>query len=100
MNEHIEYFKRWSNCYLMWSHSNMDRIARETVAKHKKEMMKERKQNSPYMKQMRELFSASNEYFNKIANELIKDVFYYDGSYWQKTGVIGSTLKIKLPSDS
>lgn len=25
-NEHIEYFKRYSSCYLMWVNSNFDRI--------------------------------------------------------------------------
>ena len=35
MYEEIEYFKRFAKCYLMWSHSNMDRIVRDAIRKDK-----------------------------------------------------------------
>lgn len=50
MNEHVEYFKRWSECYLMWSHSNMDRIVRETVKRHKDAIKQEKVDNSDFAK--------------------------------------------------
>lgn len=97
MNEHIEHYKRWSKTYLMWSHSNMDRIARETVAKHKKEMLEERRNNSPYMIQMRDLFKQSNLYFNKMAADLMKENILLSGTKWTNSLKVGQALRIKLP---
>jgi hypothetical protein len=76
----------------------MDRIVRETVAKHKKEMKEERRNNSPYMIQMRDLFKLSNEYFKKMVVDITRDDVFVSGTKWTNDLKVGQTLKIKLPS--
>lgn len=93
MNEHIEYFNRWQSTYLMWAYSNFDRIVAETVNKHKEEMKKEKFDNSDFAKFSRLLFQQSNSYFEKMANELMKDNVFVSGTNWTK----GHVVKIKFP---
>lgn len=78
-NEHIEYFKRFANCYLKWSHSNFDRIVREII-KNDVQMENERKQkiriktlmvNMPQYKPMEEFdfdFERDVKFGVKILN--------------------------------
>lgn len=102
-NEHIEYFKRYSSCYLMWVNSNFDRIASDAVKRQemiKAEQDKFKRNNTPSMIKLREMFRVTNEMAKKW---LIKDARYNEaifGPEWPTTMHVGTTLKIRLPDGS
>lgn len=101
MNEHIEYFKRFAACYLMYSHSDMDRIVAETVKKHDRPFPSY-KEMFPSPPTTLAMFAGitkraiegwryrPNLFLNAIHNQLPGD----------KDIKIGTTqLRIRLPSD-
>lgn len=99
-NEHIEYFKRFSSCYLMWANSNFDRIVSDTVRKHKEILKEEFKCSNPseLEKYSQMLFQANRWYVDKIAAELLVDCEFMGGSTWMtdRDGNV-TPLRIKLP---
>lgn len=62
MNEHIEYFKRFANCYLKWSHSNFDRIVKDAIKRQELVRLEEivAKERLKY-KPIIDMFKATNE---------------------------------------
>lgn len=52
-------------------------------------------QESPLGKQIQELFSRSNDYMKKYADDVMRDNVFFSGEQWP----VGTTLKIKLPDD-
>lgn len=53
--------------------------------------------NSPYGLFMSKVFNQSNEYFDKIAQDVMRDNAFVFGEQWSDK--IDTTLKIKLPDD-
>ena len=51
--------------------------------------------NSPYGKQMAEIMSASNQYLEKMAEDILGPNVLFDKTDFK----IGSTLRIKMPTD-
>jgi len=102
MNEHIEHFKRFSSCYLMWSHSNFDRIAsdaaRKQLAAHIEKREEIKRQESSLHKYWEMTKISREAMMEQIAKSLMIDnIFVTDVKHGNLK--IGSTLKIKLPSD-
>lgn len=99
-NEHIEYFKRYSACYLMWANSNFDRIVSDAIKKQeiiKAEQDEFKRNNTPSMIKMREMFRVTNEMAKKWLIEDAKDKAFLFGSEWPTAMHVGTTLKIRLP---
>lgn len=99
-NEHIEYFKRFSACYLMWANSNFDRIVSDTVRKHKEILKEEFKRSNPseLEKYSQMLFQTNRWWVDKIAAELVEQYNFTSGAYWKVDRSGTSTpLRIKSP---
>jgi hypothetical protein len=84
MNEHVAYFNRFAKSYLRWSHFNMDRIVADAISKAKAELKQEREEArlAPFRKQMVELFSRSNLYFDKLKAEEANAFNFYRDVAW------------------
>lgn len=101
MNEDIEYFKRFARCYLMWSHSNFDRIVKDAVRRQEriKAEADEAKRREKF-KPMVDMFKATNEMAKKwLAEERATAAFFKDVQWGEANFKLGSTLKIRLPSE-
>lgn len=81
MNEDIEHFKRFASCYLTYVNSNYDRIVKDIVDRHKKEIKDERGI-------LIERYNTCLGYFNFECSWGVLD-----------PKQIGKPLKIKLPAD-
>jgi len=55
--------------------------------------------NSPYGLMISKLFSQTNDYFNKMAEELVDQKAFMDGEQWGDGAEIGTKLRIKFPKD-
>ena len=93
----------------MWSHSNFDRIARETGNKYLNEHLEdreERKYKESALNKYLEMTKDSRKYFyDTLAKQLTNDNIFLRGVQWDNefardNAKIGSTLKIKLPGTS
>lgn len=98
MNEHIEYFKRFAACYLMYSHSDMDRIVAETIKKHDRPF--------PSYKEMFPPPPVTLAMLAGITRRVVEDWrdrpnVFLDALYNQfpKDAQIGTQLRIRLPPD-
>lgn len=96
-NEHINYFKIYARCYLMWSHSNMDRIVREVLKKdadgeiaRKEAIKQEQFKNSAYGKFVVVMNELSKQHANRFAEEIMKDKVFMSGLQWSKQDVAQS----------
>lgn len=94
MNEHLEYFKRFANCYLKWSHSNFDRIVKDAVRRQELIRLEEiaAKERLKY-KPIIDMYKITNEIAKKWLAEDRQYKELFEGSQWP----IGTKLKIKLP---
>lgn len=54
---------------------------------------------SPYGLMMSKLFIQTNDYFNKMAEELIEQKEFFEGQQWGDDAKIDTQLRIRLPKD-
>jgi len=54
---------------------------------------------SPYGLEMTKLFSQTNDYFNKLAEELVDQKEFFESPQWGDNAKIGTQLRIRLPKD-